>query len=300
MIYKSFQEMIGSTPMVRYNVKEPGNVEIYVKLEGANPTSSVKDRNAWALIKNAIETQKDIEGKELIATTSGNFGCGVAFYAYLFGFKAIIVTGKTLTEDKAFFIDYFNAKRISQNGRTYDGHKMIVNEILPREPDKYYYLDQLHSMENPKIHYETTGPEILNDIPDVKCVAFSIGSGATMMGVGKYLKEKNPKIQIIASIGDKGTKIPGTGPFIDGEYKTPFYYECFKNNWVDKTYPVSEEQAKFRVQQLKQQGFFVGIQTGGVLEAAIRGIEEMKIEGKVVVISGDSGWKNVDKLRSLL
>lgn len=298
-MYRKIEEMVGNTPLVRYRIPDKPEVGLYVKLEGANPTGSVKDRVAWALVNDAVVNKKITPEKELIATTSGNFGSGVVYYGYLAGLKSTIITGRTLTEDKKFFMEFFGANLISQKGRTFNGHELIINEILPKAPDKYYYLDQLHDPVNPKTHYETTGPEIYRDMPEVEAVAFSLGSGATLMGVGQFLKEKNPNIKMIAAIGGTGTRIPGTGDYAGGEYKTPFYYKIYENGWVDKTYAATTEQANLRIQQLREQGFFVGIQTGAVLEAAIRGIEEMEIKGRVVMISGDAGWKNVEKLRGL-
>jgi cysteine synthase len=290
---------MGNTPHIRLFLPKLNRAEIYIKLEGANPTSSIKDRAAWALVDKALRSGEYKNGQHFIATSSGNFGCGVAYYGHLYGIPSYILTGRTLTLDKKHFMEIFGAEIIKHDGRTIDGHYKIVNEIIPHHPNQYCYLDQLHDSANVAIHYKTTGPEIFADFPDIVGVAFSIGSGATLLGTTKYLKEKKPEVKIIASTGAEGSRIPGTGDFDGGEYKTPFYKELYSSNLVDFTYKVDEQSCKEIIKLLIDQGFFVGLQTAGVVVTAIKAIEELNITGKVVVISGDSGWKNADKLKDI-
>jgi cysteine synthase B len=161
-------------------------------------------------------------------------------------------------------------------------------------------LDQLHNWENPRGYYETLGPEILHDFPDVKMVVGSLGSGGSLFGTGQFLKQKRPKVKIVAVQAASGTKLPGTGAFDDGDYITPFIKEGFDKGIFDHVIKIHEADAVRRSLQLKEQGFFCGLQTGGVMHAALKSAQEFGLEGDAVILSGDSGWKNMDKLLHLM
>lgn len=127
-------------------------------------------------------------------------------------------------------------------------------------------------------------------------VVGSLGSGGTMFGTGKYLKEKKSDVKIVAVQAASGTKIPGTGSFDDGDYITPFIQKGLADKVFDALSKINLQSAIQRTMELREQGIFCGIQTGGVLHAALEQIKQDRIEGNVVIISGDSGWKNLDKL----
>ncbi len=299
MIYKNVMEMVGNTPVVKLDLPMGDQVKGYIKLEGYNPTGGVKDRAAIAIILDKIKKGELKQGKTILDASSGSFACSIAFFGKLLGFPVTAVTGSKMTEDKAAFIEYFGAKRISYGNFTIDGNRYCSEVIIPQKPEAYCFLDQLHNWENPNMYYRTMGPEILNDLPDVAAVAFSLGSGGTLAGISKYIKEKKPDTKIIAVTAASGSKIPGTGAFVDGEHVTPFIDDFFKSKRCDYKATISEEQAVKRVKELRELGFYVGIQTGGVVQGMIDGINELNIKGKVLVISGDSGWKNMDKLNKL-
>ena len=293
-------KMVGNTPVVGFQSDLGLPVELYIKLEGFNPTGSVKDRASLALINHKIETKELVPGKTILDASSGSFACSIAFFGKINNYPVTVVTGNKMTNDKVAFIEYFGAERISHGSFTIEGNRYCSETLFARDPEKYCFLDQLHNWKNPEIHYKTTGPEILSDIPDISAVAFSLGSGGTLNGVSNYIKEKRPDIKIIATTSASGTKIPGTGAFVDGDYVTPFIAESKKNNHFDYTAVVSQEQAVKRVKELRKYGFYVGIQTGAVYQGMIDGIRELNIQGKVLIISGDAGWKNMDKLISLV
>ena len=168
--------------------------------------------------------------------------------------------------------------------------------MISENPNKYCFLDQLHNWDNPEAHYKTTGPEILRDFPNISAVAFSIGSGGTLCGVSKFLREYSPKTKIIAITADKGSKIPGTAGFLDGDYETPFIKELNDKNRIDYTALINQEDAKKNILDFRKYGLYAGIQTGGVIQGAKDAINELDIAGDILLISGDSGWKNSDIL----
>jgi len=295
-------DMVGNTPMVRAKTPPDLSVEIYVKLEGTNPTGSLKDRAARSMILDKIEKGELKPGATLLDSSSGNHACAVAFFANLLGHPATVVTGETLTKDKAGFIDFFGAERLTNSTikRTIDGNQYCREVLIPEDPDRYCFLDQLHNWANPEGHYCTTAPEIFRDLPDVAAVAFSLGSGGTLHGIGRYRTEYGHDTKVIAVTGGPGTKIPGTGPFVDGEYVTPFNIDCQKHGYLDCTTEISTEDAVDGMMTLRAQGFFVGLQTGGVYQGLLNGIRELGVEGPVAMLSGDSGWKNMDKLLTVI
>jgi cysteine synthase len=178
---------------------------------------------------------------------------------------------------------------------TIEGNQ-YCRELAESDPEQWYFLDQLHNSENPMAHIRSTGPEILSEVPRITAVIGSIGSGGTLLGVGSYLKQMNNQIQIFAVEAASGTRLPGTAALVDGDYRTPFIEQGFKDNIFDLSIQVSEAEAVDMARLLTQVGVFGGLQTCAVIAAAWRIIESHKLRGDVVVISGDTGWKNMDSL----
>ena len=285
--------------MRSYRPGETTRARIWVKLEGFNPTGSIKDRASVFNIKGAIEDGSMQPGRTLLDASSGNMACSIAYYGAILGYPVTVVCSSKLTSDKAQFIRYFGGRLEEIGDFTIEGSRHCRDVIMAAEPERYVFLDQLHNWNNPRAHYETTGPEILADFPEVQAVAGSLGSGGTMNGIARYIKEHRPAAKIITVEAAKGTKIPGTGAFQDGDYVTPFIEELLQKKWVDDRREVTLAQAQKRTLELARQGFFVGVQTGGVVESAVRAVVEQGICGDVVAISGDAGWKNMDKLVAL-
>ena len=297
MIYESVRDLVGNTPLIRFNTKEiSSKVKIYVKAEGFNPTGSVKDRACLYNILGEIENGNLHEGMTILDASSGNMACAISYYGSLLGYKTKLICGSKLTEDKKKFINYFGSELEMFGDFTIQGNEYCRNVILKNNPEKYCFLDQLHNWNNPKASYETLGPEIYKDLPNLKMIVGSLGSGGSLYGSSLYLKEMNKHIKSVAVEASSGYKIPGTGAFVDGDYITPFINKGKIDGIFDKHIKIKLENAKNRTEQLKSQGIFVGWQTGGVLDATIQAINEFNIIGDVVMISGDSGWKNIDKL----
>ncbi len=292
MIFENFFETVGKTPIVKFD-KYKG-AEIFIKLEGNNPSGSLKDRSAKAIILDKIKNKELIKGKTILDASSGSFACSIAYFGKILGFPVTVVANSKITESNKSFLKIMGANIIYQGNATIEGNKYCT-ELINKDSNKYCFLDQLNNWNSPKAHYNTTAPEILKDIPNICAVATSMGSGATLWGLSKYLKKHKSDIKIITSYAKKGSKIAGT--FLEGtDYKSPFIKEIWKNNWIDHIGYVNFEEALKSAQYLAQKGFFVGPQTGGVLVAMYEAIDKLNIQGKVLIISGDSGWKNLHKL----
>jgi cysteine synthase len=289
-------QAVGNTPAVRFATDEIKEATIWVKLEGTNPTGSVKDRACLYNIRGAEQRGQLRPGRTLLDASSGNMACALAYFGRVLNYDVKVVCSTKLTLDKAAFIEYFGATLLTVGSFTIEGN-MYCRDVIQREsPDKYCFLDQLHNWDNPRAHFETTGPEIVRDFPHVQAVVGSLGSGGMMNGVGRYIKTHVPTARLITVEAAAGTKLPGTASFADGDYKTPFVMQGLQENIFDHGLKVSEADARTRTAQLAAQGIFAGFQTGGVLHAAISAIHELHIRGDVIAISGDSGWKNMSVL----
>lgn len=298
MIHESVFSMIGNTPLVEIKTDEITNARILVKLESLNPTGSVKDRAAVNNIRTA-EANGDLDkSKTILDASSGNMACALAYYGKILGYNVKLICNTKLTDDKRQFIEYFGAELDVFGQITYEGNQKC-KELAEQYPDKYCFLDQLHNWANPEASYETLGPEIFRDVPDVKAVVGSMGSGGSMCGAGGYFKDNHPEVRIFTAQAASGTKIPGTGAFIDGDYKTPFIDKMYDEKILDDSLMVHLEEAHERTKQMRDQGIFVGIQGGAVLHTTISMINKHGIQGDVVMVIGDSGWKNMEKLKAL-
>jgi len=293
-IFKNHQERVGSTPIVRWGMHK--DAEIFLKLEGTNPTGSLKDRSALAIIKEKLKIGELKEGMLLLDASSGSFACSMAYFGNRFGFPSTVVVNKKLTKINEMFLRGQEAEIIHHGDVTGDGYKHCLG-LVQESPGKYCFLDQLNNWASPQAHYDSTAPEILEVMPDVDFIAASMGSGATLYGVSTFMKKQKPEVKIIASNGKPGgKKIAGT--FVEGpDYITPFIKSLREEGLVDFIGYASYEQAIDRVKQdLITKGFNVGPQTGGVFEATIQAIDQLNLSGKMVIISGDHSWKNMDKL----
>ena len=295
MKYDHIFGLVGNTPHVRIRADEVPKANLYLKLEGQNPTGSVKDRPCIHLLGNAVKEGRLKAGRTILDASSGNMACALAFFGKIMGYPVKVIANAGLTEDKAAFITYFGAELVRFGGRTIDGNHHC-RRLQSENPHTYCFLDQFHNWDNPNAHYQSTGPEIYRDFPRLAMVVASIGSGGTLTGTGRYLKEHLPAVKIAAVQSAKGSKLPGTGAFEDGDFMTPFLRQGREDGLIDFDAKITLEAAVSGTARLRDQGFFCGIQTGGVFRGALEIIKRQGIEGDVVLISGDSGWKNMQML----
>lgn len=291
--------MVGNTPHVLVRGLGPRNAKIYAKLEGYNPTGSIKDRACLSIIRSKLAGAQLQPGMTLLDASSGNMACSIAFYGKVMGYPTTVVANSKLTVDKRNFIKYFDATLLEVGDFTIDGNRACAEMVEQAGPGRYCFLDQLHNWANPQAHYETTGPEILADFSELAMIVGSLGSGGALCGTGQFLKETVPRVKVVAVQAAAGTKIPGAGSFDDGDYITPFIQKGFSDRIFDHRYKVNERDAARRTVQLRDQGIFAGLQTGAVLHAALECIREFSIVGDIVLLSGDAGWKNMGRLLAL-
>ncbi len=298
MNYQDVYGLVGGTPHVQIPHDGASAARIHLKLEGYNPTGSIKDRAGLRLIQDSLAGGRLRPGMTLLDASSGNMGCSLAYFGRLLGYATKVISSSKLTEDKRGFMRYFGAEVEQVGDFTIEGNR-ICSEIAGNEPDRYCFLDQLHSWANPQAHYDTTGPEILAAFPDVALLVGSLGSGGSLFGTARFLKEMRPGIQVVAVQAAAGTRLPGTGAFDDGDYVTPFIRRGYEEGIFDHQIKIEASQAIARTRELRDRGIFTGLQTGGVFHAAIASARDLAIQGDVVALSGDSGWKNMEKLAQI-
>ena len=295
IIYTDIFGMVGKTPSVRICLDHGPARQFFMKLEGANPSGSIKDRACVSILQSALKEGTLTPGKTVLDASSGNFACALALYSRCLGYQCEVAVSSKLTSEKGDFLKYLGVQIHKVGDFTIEGNE-FCRKLDEDNPGKYFFLDQLHNWQNPKAHYDTTGPEILADFPDVGMVVGSLGSGGTMAGVAEYIKNNAPHVKTVVVESASRNRIPGTGTFIDGDYVTPFIQRAFRENYFDHKVLISESEAAHAVQLLMDQGIFGGLQSGGVLHAAIECARAWNVKGTIVVLSGDSGWKNLAKL----
>jgi cysteine synthase len=293
--YRALSARVGGTPLLELDTADRIGARLLVKLEGENPTGSVKDRACVAMLDRMLRDPRWHPEKAILDASSGNMGCSIAYFGRALGVSVHIVSSSKLTAEKRFFIEYLGATVETVGTFTIEGNE-YCRAAAEAAPDKWYFLDQLHNPANPQAHFDTTATEILRDVPDVSAVVGSIGSGGTLLGTGRRLKSVDAGIKIIAVEADRGTRLPGTAALLDGDYRGPFIAEGYDEKVFDGTVLVSEQDAVVATRELMSRGLFGGLQTGATVCAAIRAVREFEPRGDVVVISGDTGWKNVDAL----
>ena len=296
-IYNSAAELIGKTPLVRLThiEKEYGlKARVLAKLEYFNPSGSVKDRIALEMIEDAERQGKIKPGATIIEPTSGNTGIGLASIAAAKGYKAVIVMPETMSVERRNIIKAYGATIVLTDGAKGMKGAIAKADELQKETPNSFIPSQFTNPANPAAHEKTTGPEIWEDTDgEVDAFVSGIGTGGTITGTGRYLKKKNPKVQVLAvepatsPVLTKGTagphKIQGIGAgFVPETLDTKVYDEVFDIANED-AFAVSKDVAR-------HEGILVGISAGAALKAGIEWAKRPENEGKtVVVLLPDSG-----------
>lgn len=297
MVYTSADQLIGKTPILEFtHIEKELNLEakILAKLEYFNPAGSVKDRVAKALIEDAERNGKLKEGSVIIEPTSGNTGIGLASVATAKGYRIIIVMPETMSVERRKLIKAYGAELVLTEGAKGMKGAIAKAQELAEEIPNSFIPGQFVNPENPKMHFDTTGPEIYADTDgEVDILVAGVGTGGTITGVGKYLKSQNPDIKVVAvepasspvlSTGEAGAhKIQGIG--------AGFVPEILDTSIYDEIITVENESA-FETGKLigKKEGVLVGISSGAALHVAIEVAKRPENKGKnIVVVMPDSG-----------
>ena len=295
MIYKNALELIGNTPMV--SLESIGFENVYVKLEKYNPGGSIKDRIALSMIEGAEKRGILKKGSIIMEATSGNTGIGLAMAENLKGYKVVIIMPETMSLERRQLVKAFGAELILTEGLKGMNGSIEKLEKLLKENKNYVNLGQFENLDNPKVHYEKTGPEIYKEVPNVDIVIAGIGSGGTISGVGKFLKEKNENLKVV------GIE-PASSPLITEHYAGPHKIQGIGANFIPKNYDekivdevitVSDEDSFEMVRLLASNlGLLVGISSGANVFGAIE-LSKKYPDKKIVTVAPDG----VDKYMSM-
>jgi cysteine synthase B len=282
-------QTIGNTPLVRINKLNPNkNAEIFAKVEGFNPTGSIKDRIALNMIRQAEEEGTLTKGKTIIEPTSGNTGVALAMIGAIKGYDVEIVMSDAVSVERRQMIKAFGATVTLSEGRYgTDGAIRKARELVKANPQKYFMPDQFSNQYNKNAHYKTTGDEIWRQTGGkVDYFVSALGTSGTIMGVGKALKEHNPRIKIVCAHPVKGHYIQGLKNM--EEAIVPAIYDPTQ---IDTTIMVETEMAYEMTRQIvKQEGIFVGMSSGAAMYAAIEMAKQIE-SGVIVTIFPDRGEK---------
>ena len=292
-VYQNLIELVGNTPMLRLNNMEKTNNltgEIYAKLEKYNPAGSVKDRAALEIIEDAERKEILKPGATIIEPTSGNTGIGLAFIARLKGYKVILTMPSSMSEERIKVLKAYGAEVVLTDAVLgMQGSLDKADEILKQTPGAII-AGQFTNPANVNAHYKTTGPEIWEDMDgNIDVFIASVGTGGTLTGTAKYLKEKNKDIKIVAV---EPAESPLISKGIAGQHGIQgiganFIPEILDRNIIDEVYTVTTDEAYQSSREVAQkEGLLVGISSGSVIAAAKHYAKNNK---KVVIILPDSG-----------
>jgi cysteine synthase len=286
-LYRSLLDAIGNTPLVELqNLSPSAEVRFFAKLEGYNPTGSVKDRIAKYMVESAEREGRLKQGQKLLEPTSGNTGISLAFVAKLKGYKLTVVLPDNAGDERTSLLRSYGAEIIYSPGlKGTNGSIEMANEIA-RENPSFVMLYQYGNQANPGAHYETTGPELLRDLPDIDVFVAGLGTGGTLTGTGRYLKEKKPGVKVIAAAPHPGDLVQGLRSLEEG-----FIPPVFDPSVLDGRIVVDSANSFAGTKDLlEKEGIFAGISSGAVLRTAQRYARRLE-KGNVVLLLADGGWK---------
>ncbi|MSQ33880.1 MAG: cysteine synthase family protein [Dehalococcoidia bacterium] len=284
---KDLIEAIGNTPLVELPRMSPKpGVRLFAKLEGQNPTGSLKDRIIKFMIEDAERSGLLTKDKILLEATSGNTGISLAMIGRRKGYKVVTVLPENVSEERRHLLHIFGAEIIPSDGAKGTNGAIEVAQRMARDDPRYHMLYQYGNPSNPKAHYETTGAEIIRDLPQVDVFVAGLGTGGTLMGVGRRLKEHNPNAKVVAVVPHPEELIQGLRSLEDG-----FIPPILDLRLLDARIVIRSRDAFEATRELtEKEGIFAGISSGAVIRCAQRYAQRME-RGNIVVLLADGGWK---------
>ncbi len=288
--HSSVLELIGDTPIVDISALSPNpRVRILAKLEGQNPGGSIKDRIAWKMVQEAEADGTLTAGRTIIEPSSGNTGIALAMIARTRGYRIKIVLPENVSAERRQALEVWGAQIIPTPGEEGSNGAVRRAEQLADEHPEWVFLYQYANEANPRAHYETTGPEIWRDVPDVTHFVAGLGTTGTLMGVGRFLKEQNPKVRVVAIEPPLGERVEGLRNLDEG-YIPPIYEKWGGPDLLDRKRIVRPRESIEWTRRLIEVGVFSGISGGAALAGAAKVATEIEA-GTIVVILADGGWK---------
>jgi len=280
-------QAIGNTPLVGLPALSPDGYSLYLKLEGANPTGSIKDRVAWYMLDDASASGALTPGRRIIEPTSGNTGIALAALCIPRGHPLTLVMPENTSDERKALLAAYGADIVfSSPTEGSNGAVLVARELAAADPS-LLLLFQYGNPANPRAHYETTAPEIMADLPDAGALVAGLGTGGTLTGAGRRLKEWNPDLKVFAAEPEYGDIVYGLRNLDEG-----YVPEVLDESVLDSRIKVDSLGAlRFTRDLLAREGIFAGVSTGAALAVAVRACQRLPRGAKVVVISPDGGWK---------
>ena len=283
-------DLIGDTPAVDVSQLSPNpDVRLVAKLESANPTGSVKDRIAKAMVLDAEADGTLAPGKRILEPSSGNTGIALAMIARLRGYPITVVMPENTSVERRQMLEVFGAEIVPSPGAEGSNGAVRLARQMALEHPEWVFLYQYANEANPRVHYETTGPEILRDVPDVTHFVAGLGTSGTLLGVGTYLKEMHPDIEVYAVEPPAGEMVDGLRSLDDG-FIPPIYEKWGGADLLSGKRIVRPRESVEHTRRLADAGIFAGLSSGAALAGACRVAERIDT-GTVVFIVCDGGWK---------
>jgi cysteine synthase B len=296
-LYPSVLELIGNTPLVDISSLSPNpSARLLIKLEGQNPGGSVKDRVALSLIEQAEQDGLLVPGKPdqiLMEPSSGNTGIGLALVCRVKGYHLKVVMPTNVSIERRQLLQLWGAEIIESPGSEGSNGAVRMAQRLAAENPEWVFLYQYGNPANPKAHYRGTGPEILRDCPSITHFVAGLGTSGTLLGVGRFLREKlGEAVQIWAVEPPSGEMVDGLRNLDDG-YIPPIFEDLGGADLLDRKTVVRPRESIEWTRRLTDVGIFAGISTGAAVAGAIKCARSLApgVEASIVVVSADGGWK---------
>jgi [CysO sulfur-carrier protein]-thiocarboxylate-dependent cysteine synthase len=294
--HRSVLDLIGDTPLVEASELSPNPAaRLFIKLEGQNPGGSVKDRVALAMVEDAEKAgllRPGEPGQVLIEPSSGNTGIGLALVCRLKGYQLKVVLPSSVSPERRHMLDVWGAEVVESPGKEGSNGAVRMARGLADDHPGWVFLYQYANPANPRVHYEQTGPEIWRDCPEVTHLVAGLGTSGTLLGAGRYLKERNPAVQIWAVEPPVGETVDGLRSLDEG-FIPPIFEDLGGEALLDRKTVVRAKESIEWVRRLADCGIFAGLSSGAAMAGAARCAAQVRkgASAVIVVVSADGGWK---------